>query len=264
MFFRPVLELEIYLNLFSNLFEKERSEISMFLNKHPYIFLMEIDRIKKNNFLLFKFGMSVNQIYKVFQENSVFMFQNPNNNAQILKNLNDLGLKDQVLANIIAKNPFILTMTRPTMYLPMVKFWKGFGFNQEGIGRLFVMYPFLITKSVTSTKTKLAFLYRDFHIDMQSSPITSKLLNYSFSRFIEPRGLVMIKNKCFDWNEVIDLTDEAFCKKFNENLDEFRTKAGAKGKKDNPRTFEGMAKDFSELNGVSNMLRQSLYFNRHM
>ena len=262
-FFMMIEEMEQLVKLFVNLFEKTQSEITQLLAKKPYILLAPIENAKKNNFLLFKYGLSVGQIYKVFLENPTFMFQNPGNLLLTFKKLTTLKINPSEMGTVIVRNPYILTLNFPKQLMPQLKFWKNLGFGLEEMGRLVILYPFLLTKSIKVTKEKLVFLNRDFQMDVHKSPIAVKLLNYNLESFLLPRGRLMLEHGIKDWKEVLDLSDKDFLKKFK--LTEFPIVKIEKSEKIKGSFLdEGIVKKYDEIRNVSPRLRKGLYQGRHL
>lgn len=269
VFFQPVAQTQLLVRLLVSLFERPQEEISEHLLRNPHLFLGNMDWIKKNNFLLFKAGLSIPNIYSVFKENPSYMLRNPGNLELILQKLATVGMKQTDIANTLVRNPFVVSLNFPDQLVKTVKQWREFGFKEADLGRIFALYPYLLTKRADITKTKLMYLSREFGIDVHKSPIGAKLLNFSLERFLKPRGTLMQKKGIKDWKEVLDLSDEAFCAKLGINKNELEAlvKAGVDEaeKKKVPGVFrESWQPVYPELRSVSPVVRERLYPQKYL
>lgn len=255
VFFRPIKELEQHTKLFLNLFEKSQETISQFLFSNPFILLIEIDKVKRNNYLLFKFGLNISQIFKVCTENPSFMFQNPGNVVFILNHLVRLKLTKKGIASAISRNPFILTLNYPKMFVPQVKFWQSLGFDEDSLIKIFETYPFLISKSIQNTKDKLIYINRHFGINPHESSLALKLLCFKLKGFLIPRGTILLKKGIKDWKEYIDMNDQEFCKSFDISMEEY--------KKSVDYEKEGTHLEFEGLNDISLAMKKNLFRSKH-
>lgn len=269
IFFQPVTQTQLLVRLFVSLFERPQEEISDFLLRNPHLFFGNMDWIKKNNFLLFKTGLTIPNIYHVFKENPSYMLRNPGNLELILQKLETIGMKQTDIVNAIIKNPFVVSLNFPIQFMKNIKQWCEFGFKEADLGRIFTLYPYLLTKRAEVTKAKLMYLSREFAIDVHKSPIGAKLLNYNLERFLKPRGTLMLKKGVKDWKPLLELSDEAFCAKIGVSKNELEklVKEGAEAsekKKSAGKIRESWQPLFPELTGVVRTVKEKLYPQKYL
>jgi hypothetical protein len=214
LYFRDPGELYNINRLFENLFERPSKEITELLLKHPVIYLAPPENIKKTNFMAYKIGLTIPQVYQVVQENPLFVFNKPEFIQLTSEGLETISLNAKARHEFLARNPYILCLSFHQSLARQIRLFRKWGFRFPDIGDIFKLYPFLATKSAESCRKKQTYLFKKFEMDTHKDLVGVKILNYNFREFIFPRGEIMVQKGIKDWKSVLEMDNNTFCRTY--------------------------------------------------
>lgn len=258
LYFRNPAELYNINRLFENLFERPAKEITELLLKNPMIYLANPENIKKTNFMAYKIGLSIPEVYHLVQENPLFVFNQPEFIQLTSDALESLSLDLKARQEIINRNPYLLGLHFYGAVARQINLFRKWGFRHEDIGKIYRMYPFLSTKSDESCRKKQTYLFKYFQMDTHKDPVGVKILNYNFREFIFPRGQAMLKKGITDWKSVLEMDNNTFCRTYGVDKESLMVEKAGPGP-EGLMIKEAYAPGIKQLRLVSPKVKASLF-----
>jgi len=202
------------------IFNDDDHMIKEFLKKHTFVLGVN-DKLLKNTFYkLIDYGFTPVEILEIANVYPLFLLRKVGNTLMNFKIFEKMKLSHRQVIQMCKINPFIFSVDYTRVFTAKVKLLLENRFTHELLGEMFYRYPWLVTKSVNSFKVKIKYLNRFYNLNMIDSPFAVTLLNYKYESFIKPRGDLMLKKEYNDWQKVMKLTDEKFCKEIGCTLQE--------------------------------------------
>lgn len=223
-FFEPKVSIQNRYQILMTLLNDDTQLVNQLLKKHTFVLGIDERVLKANFYKLIDYGFTAPDVLHIAMVYPLFLLRNVGNLLMNFKMLENMSLSRRQIIQLVKTNPYIFSLDYSRVLVPKIQLLKDNRFSYELQGEMFYKYPWLITKSINSFKAKIRYLTRNHNIDMIESPYGVTLLNYNYENFLKPRGDMMLKKGYKDWQKIMKLTDNEFCKELGASLDDL-TKA---------------------------------------
>lgn len=99
-----------------------------------------------------------------------------------------LGLSPHEIVHIYTSNPYAFTLDYQFILSHKKKIFEDLGISKEEIGRIFIRFPILASKSLVSISRKINYIMKNFSPKLIHESYFPRILCYDFKKYIEPRG----------------------------------------------------------------------------
>lgn len=232
-FFEPLVSIENRYKILLNLLNEDDHLVKDLLKKHTFILAIDEQILKSNFYKLVDYGFTTVDVQQIAMVYPLFLLRNVGNLLMNFEMMEKMNLSHRQIIQICKTNPFAFSLDYSRILVPKMKLLRDNRINFELQGELFYRYPWLLTKSINSFKVKIRYLTRQHIVDMIESHFGVALLNYNYENFIKPRGDLMLKKGYKNWEKIMKLSDEQFCKEIGCTLEELKSlKVGDDHKKE--------------------------------
>lgn len=221
-FFEPIISISNRVQILTTLLNDDTHLVKELIKKHTFVLGIEDKKIKKTFYKLIEYGFTPVEVQQIAMSYPLFLLRNVGNILMIFTMMEKMLLSRRQIIQMCKANPFVFSLDYARILVPKIQLLKDNRFTYELQGEMFYRYPWLLTKSINSFKVKLRYLQRYHNVDFIDSNFGVALLNYNYENFIKPRGDLMNQKEYTNWEKVMKLSDEDFCREIGCSLSELK------------------------------------------
>jgi hydroxymethylpyrimidine pyrophosphatase-like HAD family hydrolase len=167
-----------------------KQEYISFIKDYCFLMTIETNRSSAVLFELTRQKISKETIFYIIKKIPFFLYGKKGNLKHVLNKLRSMDISRKELEKLLIANPYIVSLDFHKMLMHKITILKQMEIEEKDIGRIFKLFPTLVTKSIFSTSVKISYLTKNFSEIIRIEPYFPYILCFDFNKYIKPRGKI--------------------------------------------------------------------------